>query len=354
MSEELVMTMEEAIPPENKMPGFKSVCLKLGLMMIIVFLTRAAASVVISLIQPMLEGFDETAAYLVDTLLSLLFLYAIPITAALIIFKAPCKGMFGKIYKKPVFMGNAMGMFPAIYGLGIMTNLLTMWISSFFAETDLYDSFNTVNELTSPNMACAFILMFQLVVIAPIFEELWFRGIVMESLRPYGNGFAILVSALLFGLTHGNLQQFFYATVLGVCLGYIAINTRSIIVTTVMHAMFNSIAGFIMLFISMDGVQKYMLSGGTEATDSPSVIAYMVFMFFVVILLLVGLIMAVVKLRKIRRYSVEKVWGEVSATRRWGIFFSRFTVIIMVILAADTLTFRFIPTFVYKMISGEL
>lgn len=354
MSEEIVMTTDEATTPENKMPGFKSVCLKLGLMMIVVFLARAAASIVISLIQPAFEGLDETTAYLFDTLFSFLFLYVIPIAAALLIFRKPCKGVYGRIYKKPVFMSNAMVLFPAIYGLGIMTNLLTMWISSFFAETDLYDSFNTVNELTSPNITCALILMFQLVVIAPIFEEFWFRGIVMESLRPYGNGFAILVSALLFGLTHGNLQQFFYATVLGICLGYIAISTKSIVVTTIMHAMFNSIAGFIMLFISMDDVQSYMMSGGTEAADSPAVIAYTVFMFFVVILLLVGLIMAVMKLRKIRRYRVEKVWSEVSAARRWGVFFSRFTVIIMVILAADTLTFRFIPTFVYKLITGEV
>ncbi len=352
MSEEAVVISEEAPSSENKMAGFRSVCLALGLVMIVIFVSRAAVSVILSLIAPSFEGMDTITAYLIETLWSFAFLYLIPIAATVLILKKPLGSTCKKIYQKPVFMKNAMIMFPAVYGLGIMTNLLTMLISSFFAETDLYDSFNTVNEITPPNVACALILMFQLVIIAPIFEEFWFRGLIMESLKPYGNGFAILVSAVLFGLTHGNLQQFFYATVLGICLGYIALNTKSIVVTTVMHAMFNSIAGFIMLFVSFDGVQEYMLSNGEKAADSPSVVAYMVFMFFVVVLLLVGLIMAVIKLRKIRRYRVEKMW-EVSSARKWGIFLSRFTVIIMIILAIDTLTFRHIPTVIYNLIAGK-
>lgn len=39
--------------------------------------------------------------------------------------------------------------------------------------------------------------------LAPISEELIFRGFVLRSLRPYGKRFAILGSAFLFGLFHG-------------------------------------------------------------------------------------------------------------------------------------------------------
>lgn len=352
MSEELVMT-EELIPEEDKMPGFKSVCLRLGLMMIIVFVSRAVASVVLGLIPLPVEQMDITLVYFLDTLLSFIFLYVIPIAAALIIFRKPCKGMCANIYKKPKYFGSALGMFPAIYGIGIAINLVTMLISQLFADTDLNKSFNTVNELAPENLPCALILLFQLVVIAPIFEEFWFRGIVMESLRPYGNGFAIFVSGLLFGLTHGNLQQVFYATALGICLGYIAVSTKSIVTTTVMHAMFNSISGIIMIFYSLDPVKAYMSSLGGENSEHPAVIAFTIFLFAVFTLLIVGVIMAIFKLRKIRKYRVEKVW-EVSAARRWGVFLSRFTVIIMLVLAADTLTFRFIPTFFYELLSGTL
>lgn len=343
----------ESLPAEDKKRGFKSVCLRLGLMMIVVFVSRAAASVVLSLLAPAFEGLDITLAYLLDTLFSFVFLYVIPITAAWFIMK-PSRGMTREIYKKPVYFGHALGMFPAIYGIGIAINLVTILVSQFFVNTDLNKSFNTVNELSPENIPCALILVFQLVVIAPIFEELWFRGIVMESLRPYGNGFAIFISALLFGLTHGNLQQVFYATALGICLGYIAVSTRSIVTTTVMHAMFNSISAIIMVFYATPSVQEFMGSMGDDGTDDPVVMAFMAFIFLVLMLLIVGVFMAIWKLRKIKKYRVEKVWTEVSAARRWGIFLSRFTVIIMLILAADTLTFRFIPTFAYRLITGQL
>ena len=56
---------------------------------------------------------------------------------------------------------------------------------------------------------------------APIAEELIFRGFVLRSLRPYGKLFAVFVSALLFGLFHGNLLQTPYAFLMGLVLGYV-------------------------------------------------------------------------------------------------------------------------------------
>lgn len=54
--------------------------------------------------------------------------------------------------------------------------------------------------------------------LAPISEELIFRGFVLRSLRPYGKRFAILGSAFLFGLFHGNLLQTPYAFLVGLVL----------------------------------------------------------------------------------------------------------------------------------------
>ncbi len=60
-------------------------------------------------------------------------------------------------------------------------------------------------------------------ILAPISEELLFRGFLLRSLRPYGKRFAILGSALFFGLFHGNLLQTPYAFLMGLLLGYVAI-----------------------------------------------------------------------------------------------------------------------------------
>ena len=351
MSEEILVNEAESFSPEDKIPDFKKVCVRIGITMIIVFAARAAATILLSLLYPMFEGMAELPAYILESVISFLFLYVIPIVSVVLLLGR--KGMVGRMYRKPVYFNNAMGMFPAFYGLAIFVNVLTLLVSLLFKDTTLNESFNTVNEIQPESFSSAIVLFIQLAVIAPLFEEFWYRGIVMESLKPYGNGFAIFVSAFLFGLTHGNLQQFFYATTLGVCLGYIAISTKSIVVTTVMHAMFNSISGIMLLFMSVPQVQDYMLAleRGESVEPEGAVIAYLIYMFAVIMLLIVGVFMAIWKLRKIKKYRVEKVW-EVSASKRWGIFLSRATVIIMLVLAADTLTFRFIPTAIYRLIAG--
>lgn len=354
MEENIVEAASDNSAAPSKIPGFKSVCLKLGIMMIIIFVSRGAESILVSLAHEWFVGFGSDAAYIIETLLSFLFLYIIPICCSIALLKP--RGMCGRIYRKPEFFSSAMGMFPAFYGMALMVNLLTMLASKLFEDTDLYKSFNTVNELKPDNMLCAGILLFQLVVIAPLFEEFWFRGIVMESLRPYGNGFAILVSGLLFGLTHANFNQFFYATVLGICLGYIAVSTKSIVTTTIMHAMFNGISGILLFLLSFDEVGDYLLAraAGREAEQTPVVVFYLVFCFVVIMLMIVGIFMVIAKLRKIKKYKVPKVWTELSAGRRWGVFFSRFTVIIALVLAADTFTVQFVPRTLYKLLSGVL
>lgn len=58
-------------------------------------------------------------------------------------------------------------------------------------------------------------------ILAPVMEEILFRGLVFRGLRPYGKRFAIFGSALLFGLFHGNLLQTPYAFLVGLILGWI-------------------------------------------------------------------------------------------------------------------------------------
>lgn len=341
----------------SKIPAFKNVCMRLGLMMVMVFVSRGVCTVLMSLLAPGMEDLGATSAYIIQSAMSLVFLYLIPMSFAVWIMKEPTRETCGRIYSKPQYFGRALGMFPAFYGLAICVNFIVLFISRFITDPDLNRSFNTVNDLQADNLACALILFVQLVVIAPLFEEFWFRGIVMESLRQYGNGFAIFVSALLFGLTHANFQQFFYAFVIGVCLGYIAVSTKSIITTTVMHAMFNGISGLLLLFMSVPAVGDYLLElqrgdhtgQGVTPDMPPVVVVYLVYLAAVVLLMVVGLIMAAFKLAKIKKYRVPKMWTELTAAQRWGVFLSRATVIIMLVLAADTLTFRLIPKFFYGL-----
>lgn len=59
--------------------------------------------------------------------------------------------------------------------------------------------------------------------VAPIVEEVVYRGFVLEYLRKYGKIFAIVTSALLFGIMHGNLIQLVFAFFVGLVLAYVAV-----------------------------------------------------------------------------------------------------------------------------------
>ena len=343
-------------PKPSLLPGFKDICFRIGLMMIVVFLARAVCSVAATLAA---DSFDiNTLSPFVQALIndafSIAFLYVVPMTAAAFILKRPLKNSPNRIYAKPKYFGKAMGMFPAGYGLAMAVRLFSLWLGSLFARgTGIGDSFHATEEMfDAPDMATAVLTFIQLAVIAPIFEELWFRGLVLESLRPYGNGFAIFVSAILFGLTHSNFEQFFYAAALGVFLGYIAVSTRSIITTTIMHAMFNSISGVMVLLAADKSVGDYLLAEDQSTVDiTPGIVMYMAWMGLVLVLMAVGIIMLIYKLIKIKRYRVPKVQTELSSSRRWGIFFSRATVIIMLILAADSFIYQLIPNTIYILLA---
>jgi len=77
---------------------------------------------------------------------------------------------------------------------------------------------------------------------APVVEELLFRGLILRGLQPYGKRFAIVASSVLFGLFHGNLVQSPYAFVVGLVLGYTAVE-YSITWAMVLHMLNNLILG---------------------------------------------------------------------------------------------------------------
>ncbi|HCM24637.1 MAG TPA: hypothetical protein DHW78_09995 [Ruminococcaceae bacterium] len=79
-------------------------------------------------------------------------------------------------------------------------------------------------------------------VIPPLVEEILFRGVVIGCLQRWGDWFAIVTSALLFGLYHGNVGQFVFATLVGLIFGYLRIRTQSLLPGMVLHMLNNGFA----------------------------------------------------------------------------------------------------------------
>ena len=77
-------------------------------------------------------------------------------------------------------------------------------------------------------------------ILGPISEEILCRGLALRLLQPYGKRFAIVLSALLFGLFHGNVVQIPFAFLVGLVLGYVAAE-YNVIWAMVLHMVNNMV-----------------------------------------------------------------------------------------------------------------
>ena len=89
-------------------------------------------------------------------------------------------------------------------------------------------------------------------ILAPILEELFFRKLIIDRTRRYGELASILISAFFFGIFHGNFSQFFYAFGIGAMLGYVYCKTGSYLTVVLLHMGFNFVMGVIPSLMTPD------------------------------------------------------------------------------------------------------
>ena len=78
------------------------------------------------------------------------------------------------------------------------------------------------------------------VLVAPVVEELMFRGVGYGLLEPYGPRMAIFVVGISFGLVHGLVAGFAVIATFGLGLAYLRGRTDSIYPCMLLHASFNA------------------------------------------------------------------------------------------------------------------
>ena len=101
-----------------------------------------------------------------------------------------------------------------------------------------------------------------LAILAPVFEELVFRKVLVDRVLPYGEWPAILFSGLTFGLFHGNLVQLFYAAMLGIILAYVYVRTGNIFYTMGIHAFINFTSVIVSLAPVLSILSFLMMAAG--------------------------------------------------------------------------------------------
>lgn len=285
---------------------FRTACKKAGLALIVIFAARCVADAVTALIGALMADCDAQITSSVQALANILILYvlAIAVTSKLLGYHFD-----GSLYKKPKRLGKAVSWFVPMYGAGQAANIAVMAISFFIVQnrSAVEDTLTPIVSSGTGRGAWYLAFLFiQMAVLAPVFEEYWFRGVIQSSLAPYGNGFAILVSSLCFGMAHGNIHQFCYTVIVGICLGYVRYATGSLVPTMIMHAIFNSIAGIAIVAVSSETFisafthiqQGEGLTGGEQAFMT----ALMIYLAVILTIAVVGIAAAIGKLKSNRLY----------------------------------------------------
>lgn len=114
--------------------------------------------------------------------------------------------------------------------------LLTLvnYISMFFVENNIEDIFNLLSDRP------LWVNLFFIAFLPAVVEETVFRGVLFHSYRKRNIFRAILISAVLFGLFHLNVNQFLYAVIMGVIFALVIEATGSIFTSMIMHFVFNA------------------------------------------------------------------------------------------------------------------
>ena len=159
-------------------------------------------------------------------------------------------------------------------------------------------------------------------VVPAVTEELVYRGCVMGRLRKYGDGFALITSAILFGIMHGNFTQAPFAFVVGLAAGWAVIYTNSIFPAMIIHWLNNFmsvIADILYENLELAGYDTFYVD-----------FAYMLIYTAVFALALVAVYMFSKKDKNFCK--LKKYEGELTFKERIKTFFTSATVIIFIVL----------------------
>ena len=125
--------------------------------------------------------------------------------------------------------------------LGCLASMyVTGYIQMFFEGFGF--SFSSGDEPQVNSVVDIIALFIGTAIIPPLVEEFAMRNVVMQPLRKYGNLFAIICSALVFGIFHGTPSQIPFAILCGLFLGYAVIATDSIWTGVIIHAIVNGLS----------------------------------------------------------------------------------------------------------------
>ena len=155
-----------------------------------------------------------------------------------------------------------------------------------------------------------------LAVLAPLVEELVFRRALIDRMRVYGEKTAVVTSALMFALFHGNLSQFFYALALGLLFGYVYVKTGWLRYSIALHMLGNLLGSIVAPALleradldTLEGLDAAQLAADPAALGAlltPELAAFLLYAAVLALISLLGLILFFTGLKRIEFLEAER------------------------------------------------
>lgn len=124
-------------------------------------------------------------------------------------------------------------LFPLGMAMAIVSNVITNYFMMFMQALGVpYPQFP---DTLLPNTTSLWLNIVATAVLPALAEELVFRGYMQGALKPYGERMAVVLTAFIFGLFHGNILQFPFAFMLGLVMGWMTVQTGSIWPAVITH-----------------------------------------------------------------------------------------------------------------------
>lgn len=155
------------------------------------------------------------------------------------------------------------GLLSLLFGYALVpTMLFVSNLTSLFSTNYVQDS---VQEL----IAYPFVVQLLIIAVLPAcVEEFVFRGLIYHSYRKNGILGAAVLSGLVFGLMHLNINQLSYAAVMGIIFALLVEATGSMYSSMLAHFAANSYSVILMQLVSMTSGGSELLEQSAQAAES--------------------------------------------------------------------------------------
>jgi len=223
------------------------------------------------------------------------------------------------MFSKPASKGSFLVFIIGGFALCMLANFAASWLMGIFSMVGLEPDSGAADVSPETGVLGFIMSAIKIAVVPALVEEFAVRGVMMQPLRKYGDGFAIMASSLIFALMHASVVQGAFAFVVGLVLGYVVVATGSIWTGVLLHFINN------MFSVIISGISTLSITAGN--------IVYWVVAIPVIVL---GVLLIIKYLRSGNAYRLRKPQTYLSGNEKIRAFISAPTIIISIIFLGIT------------------